>query len=1042
MPDVGVPVVSVGSVVPDAGVEWASVGSGDPAYVIFTSGSTGRPKGVVVGHGALAAHVAAARECFAITPGDRVLSLASLSFDASLEQILPALTTGATVVLRPDEIWSVEDLAARVREHRITVTELTPSYWEEVVARLDTVAPDLAGLRLLVTGGEALPAAPLGRWFDHLPGVPIVNTYGPTEAVVSATAHRVTAPVPGRVPIGRPLGSRRALVVDRRGRPVPVGVPGELLIGGPELALGYLGRPGPTAERFVPDPSGEPGARVYRTGDLVRRLPSGDLEFLGRTDDQVKIRGFRVEPGEIEAVLAECPGVTAAAVTAGPDGPGGRRLIAHVVPAEGTEPSFEALRSHCADHLPDHAVPSFFTTLDRLPVNASGKLDRAALPAPEPGRITGGTPHVPPRDDTERTIAAIWAEVLGVERVGIDDGFFDLGGHSLLATMAVSRVAERLGREIELRTLFENPRIREFAPVVTAARRVDADTVVPADREGPLPLSFAQERLWFLDRMSPLGEDYVLWYCRRVRGGLDRVAWQGALDDVAARHEVLRTALIEVDGRPVQQIRPPAPVPLEWHPAPAGGHGDAGEDVPERVRERAVELARRRFALDEPPMLRSGVWELGPEDHVAVVAFHHVAIDGWSKDVFLEELSACYRARLAGTTADLPPLPVQYADFAVWQRERAASPGAEAGLRYWETALAGVPPLELPTDRPRPAVRSGRGGAVEIPLGDDLPERIDALARRHGATRFMVLLAVVQVVLARWSGQEDIAVGTPVAGRDRVELERLIGFFVNTVVLRGDLSGDPAFTEHLERVRADVLGAFDHREVPFEHVVNRLRPERDLSRTPLFQVMFDVQEGSDASGRLLDREVGTIALPWRSAKFDLTVTFVVSPGRFALNVEYSDDLFEPDTVTRFAEHVGRALVAALDAPTTPVGDLELCAPSERAALTAAGTASASAGDAPRPVRLWGGGGSAVVCGDRVVSYGELEGLSGGVAGALRGAGVGVGDAVGVCVGRGVWSVAAMWGVWRAGGVYVPLDPALPVERLRYMVAEAGVGVVV
>ncbi|WP_461111172.1 condensation domain-containing protein, partial [Streptomyces calidiresistens] len=947
---------------------------------------------MVVGHGALAAHVAAARECFAITPGDRVLAFSSFSFDASLDQLLPALTGGATVVLRPDEQWEPGRIPGIVARHGITVANFPPTYWAELAGSLTGASATrlAATLRLLILGGEAIPPAALATWRRHLPGVRVVNAYGPTETTVTATVHDVVdAEGTRRVPIGRPLGSRRALVVDTEGEPVPVGIPGELLIGGPELALGYLGRPALTAERFVPDPYGPPGGRAYRTGDLVRRLPSGDLEFLGRTDDQVKIRGFRVEPGEIEAVLAECPGVTAAAVTAGPDGPGGRRLIAHVVPAEGTEPSFEALRSHCADHLPDHAVPSFFTTLDRLPVNASGKLDRAALPAPEPGRITGGTPHVPPRDDTERTIAAIWAEVLGVERVGIDDGFFDLGGHSLLATMAVSRVAERLGREIELRTLFENPRIREFAPVVTAARRVDADTVVPADREGPLPLSFAQERLWFLDRMSPLGEDYVLWYCRRVRGGLDRVAWQGALDDVAARHEVLRTALIEVDGRPVQQIRPPAPVPLEWHPAPAGGHGDAGEDVPERVRERAVELARRRFALDEPPMLRSGVWELGPEDHVAVVAFHHVAIDGWSKDVFLEELSACYRARLAGTTADLPPLPVQYADFAVWQRERAASPGAEAGLRYWETALAGVPPLELPTDRPRPAVRSGRGGAVEIPLGDDLPERIDALARRHGATRFMVLLAVVQVVLARWSGQEDIAVGTPVAGRDRVELERLIGFFVNTVVLRGDLSGDPAFTEHLERVRADVLGAFDHREVPFEHVVNRLRPERDLSRTPLFQVMFDVQEGSDASGRLLDREVGTIALPWRSAKFDLTVTFVVSPGRFALNVEYSDDLFEPDTVTRFAEHVGRALVAALDAPTTPVGDLELCAPSERAALTAAGTASASAGDAPRPVRLWGGGGSAVVCGDRVVSYGELEGLSGGVAGALRGAGVGV-----------------------------------------------------
>ncbi|RSS84748.1 amino acid adenylation domain-containing protein, partial [Streptomyces sp. WAC05292] len=539
------------------------------AYVVFTSGSTGRPKAVGVEHGAMAAHAAAARAEFGITAGDRVLAFSSFSFDASLDQLLTALGCGACLVVRPDEQWLPARVPALVERYGITVLNLPPTYWAEVAFALtDRSAAALAGLRLLVLGGEAVPAGALAAWLARAPHVRVVNAYGPTETVVTAAAHDVDPGAdPALVPIGRPLGGRRVYVVDGRDELVGDGVPGELLIGGPELARGYLGQPALTAERFTPDPYGAPGGRLYRTGDLVRRLPSGELEFTGRTDDQVKIRGFRVELGEVEAVLARCPGVAAAAAAVGADAQGGASLTGYVVPAPGAGPETvapAALRAFCAERLPQHAVPAAFAVLDALPVGPAGKLDRAALPAAGPGRdgrAAAATAYAAPRNEAEQAVADIWAEVLGVERVGIDDGFFDLGGHSLLATMAVSRIAERLGREVELRTLFENPRIREFGPVVAAARQAGAASVAPVDRSGPLPLSFAQERMWFLDRMSGAGDEYVLWYSWRIRGGLDRAAWQAALDDVASRHEALRTALVEVDGRPAQLVRPAAGVP-------------------------------------------------------------------------------------------------------------------------------------------------------------------------------------------------------------------------------------------------------------------------------------------------------------------------------------------------------------------------------------------------------------------------------------------------------------------------------------------------
>ncbi|MFD0269095.1 amino acid adenylation domain-containing protein [Streptomyces sp. NPDC127106] len=1057
-----------------AGAPRHVAGPHELAYVIFTSGSTGRPKAVGVEHGAMAAHAAAARERFGITARDRVLAFSSFSFDASLDQLLTALGCGACLVIRPDEQWLPARIPELVERVGITALNLPPTYWNELAFSLTArSAAALAGLRLLILGGEAVPAGALAAWTARAPHVRVVNAYGPTETTVTATTYDVAgtdgegAPAGARIPIGRPLGARRAYVVDAHGELAPDGEPGELLIGGPELARGYLGQPALTAERFLPDPYGGTGGRLYRTGDLVRRLPSGELEFLGRTDDQVKIRGFRIELGEVEAVLAQCPGVAAAAVAVGTDAQGGPALTGYVVPTSYVVPAAgsdgpdatapAALRAFCAARLPQHAVPADFVTLDALPVNASGKLDRTALPAVRPDapvtpgtpgsvrdRAAGGAEFAAPRDATEQVVADIWAEVLGVDRVGIDDGFFDLGGHSLLATMAVSRIAERLGREVELRTLFENPRIREFGPLVAAARQSGGAAVVPVDRSGPLPLSFAQERMWFLDRMSDTGDEYVLWYSWRLRGPLDRSAWQGALDDVVARHEALRTALAEEDGRPVQRVLPRAAVPLLWQPAPPGTD-PAGADPAARqalVREQAVRYATRRFDLAGPPLLRAGVWELAPEDHVAVIAFHHAATDGWSKDIVIGELSACYAARLAGVPHGLPPVPVQYGDFAVWQRERLAGEALERQLAYWEGTLAGVPVLELPTDRPRPAGWSGRGAAVEIDLPRAWEAGLDELARRSGASRFMVLLAVVQIVLARWSGQQDVAVGTPVAGRGQVELERLVGLLVNTVVLRGDLSGEPSFVEYLGRVREAVLGAFDHQEVPFERLVEQLRPERDPSRNPLFQVMFDVQESAAGGPRVEGLDAEHFPLPWGSAKFDLTATFLLYPDRFALNVEYASDLFDAATATRFAGHVRRVLESALADPGRPVGRLDLLTAGEYAELTAAAAGAPAVSAAPPFAVAGPPDAPALVCGERTVTYGELDGLTGGLALDLAAAGVGPEVPVGVCLRRGVWSVAAMAAVWRAGGAYVPLDPGLPEDRLRYMVEQAGVRCVV
>ncbi|HST60111.1 MAG TPA: condensation domain-containing protein, partial [Longimicrobium sp.] len=621
-------------------------------------------------------------------------------------------------------------------------------------------------------------------------------------------------------------------VLDAGLRPVPLGVPGELYIGGVQVARGYQGRAAMTAERFVPDPfSTEGGARLYRTGDRARWRTDGAIEYLGRLDFQVKVRGFRIELGEIESVLRAYESVTDCVVVARADA-GETRLVAYIV----GDAEAEALRAHVRRSLPEYMVPAAFVFLDALPLTPNGKLDRKALPAPE--LASAEDRYVAPRTPVEEVLAGIWAEVLRLERVGVEESFFDLGGHSLLATRVVSRIREVFGVELPLRALFEGPTVAELAVRVEELRRAGLPMlppVVPVDRTRPLPLSFAQERLWFLDRLEPWSATYNLPVAWRLAGGLDEAALERAVGEIVRRHQALRTVFGEENGSPVQVI------------APFGGFTLPVEDLselgdPDReaaVRQRAGEEARQPFDLAAGPLFRAVLLRLGAEEHVLLLSMHHVVSDGWSMGVLFRELSSLYAAYREGRESPLRELAVQYADYAVWQREQLDGETLDRQLSYWRERLAGAPSLlELPTDHPRPAVQTFQGAHEQVELSGELLERLQALGRSEGATLYMTLLSAFQVLLSKYSGSEDVVVGSPIAGRTRKETEELIGFFVNTLVLRTDLGGDPSFREVLGRVRGATLGAYEHQEVPFEKLVEELQPERSMSHSPLFQVMF------------------------------------------------------------------------------------------------------------------------------------------------------------------------------------------------------------
>ncbi|HEX7313092.1 MAG TPA: amino acid adenylation domain-containing protein, partial [Pyrinomonadaceae bacterium] len=1014
------------------------------AYVIYTSGSTGTPKGVEIAHGGLVNLVNWHQRAYGVTAGDRATQLAGTAFDASVWELWPYLTAGACIYMPDDETRASSwKLLRWLADNAVTICFLPTPLAEAVVE--EALPPGLA-LRAVLTGGDVLHRAPR----KALPFM-LVNHYGPTENTVVTTRAAVAQGVEESLtppPIGQPIDNTRVYLLDRHLRPVPVGVPGEMYVGGEGLARGYRHRPGLTAERFIPDPfAAEPGARLYCTGDLARYAPDGNIEFLGRLDHQVKVRGYRIELGEIEALLARHADVREAIVIAWEDVTGHTRLAAYVTPA--TEHANAApLQSFLREKLPEYMVPSSFIFVEEMPLTANGKIDRAALPAPAAQGAEASEDAAQPRTPVEELLAGIWGQVLGRKRVGVNDNFFELGGHSLLATQAISRIRETLKVEIPLHRLFSAPTVAGLAAHVEDALRadqpLDAPPLVPVLRDGDLPLSFAQQRLWFLDQLEPGSAFYNIPAAVRLRGSLDQSVLEQSLNEIVRRHESLRTTFPEVNGQPVQLITAPQPLPLttlDLRDLPA-------DEKLERVNAAAVEEARGPFDLSAGPLTRVTLLRLDEDEYVLLLTLHHIIADGWSMGVLMRELTALYNAYSRGEASPLPELPIQYADFARWQREWLSGSALDTQLAYWRQQLSGAPALlELPSDRPRPAVQSHRGAQRTVTLGRELSADLAALSRNEGVTLFMLLLSGFQALLSRVTGQEDVSVGTPVAGRGRAEAEGLVGLFVNTLVLRADLSGRPSFSELLGRVRETCVGAYAHQDVPFEKLVEELAPERNLSHSPLFQVMFAWQDSALQTLGLTDVELCEIDGDTCTSKFDLTLYMSESKEGLVARAEYNTDLFDAETIGRLLSYFASLLAAATADPSRKVIDLPLLAPDERELILEGWNQTEQPYDRhaclhqlfERQAALTPDA-TALVGGPHRLTYDQLNVRANRLAHRLRALGVGPESRVGVMLSRTPSVLVSLLAVLKSGGAYVPLDPAYPRERLSFMLDDARVKV--
>ncbi|MFC5288832.1 non-ribosomal peptide synthase/polyketide synthase [Actinokineospora guangxiensis] len=982
------------------GVHTAATAAAHPAYVIYTSGSTGRPKGVVVTHTGLAAFAAAEAEHFRAGPGDRVLLFSSPSFDASVLELALALAAGATMVVPPPGPLLGSALGALLAAERVTHTLIPPV----ALATVDPV-PDLPELSTLVVGADTCPPELVRRW---APGRRMVNAYGPTESTVVSTWSGALAE-DADVPIGTAIPGTRAYVLDADLRPAESG---ELYVAGAGLARGYLGAPGLTAQRFLPDPHGAPGARMYRTGDQVRRGSDGQLRFLGRVDHQVKIRGFRIEPGEVEAALRARPGVRDAVVVARADDSGLKRLVAYIT-ADGDPGD---LRAHVADRLPAHLVPAAVVELAAFPLSANGKLNRDALPAP----VWGGGGHDAARTATEAAVLRAWSEVLGVAAVGVDEDFLALGGDSILATRLLARLTADLGVDLDLRSVFT-----ARTPAALAALIDDQDAgaaITPGAGEGTVALSASQRRLWLLDQADPGDPEYNTGIAVGLAGPLDTQVLQRALNAVAARHDALRTTF----GDGAQVVADAAEIPLR-----TAASTDLDRDLAEEL--------RVPFDLSRGPLTRAVLLDHEGE-HVLLIAQHHIVTDGWSVRLLIAEVLEHYRALLSGERPEVPALPVSYRDFSQWQRARLTDEALRPHLDRLRGTLAGLPVLDLPTDRPRPRVRSKAGAAHRTTVGAALTDALARLARNHDASLFTVLAAAVQVLLARYSGQRDVAVGTITAGRDRPEVQDLLGFFVNTAVLRSDVDNDLTVADFLAQVREAVLGVFEHAEVPFDRLVDELRPERDPGRTPLVQALVLLQQPEPAPHEVAGLRVRPHPLPRPASRFDVVFEFTPSAEALELVLEYDTALFEPATAERVAEHLTRLLAAFAAAPRHRLGELSLLADDERDRIVTGWNPPVPVAEATIPELFAAQAAAtpeapAVGCDGTVLTYRELDERSNQLARLLIERGAGPERFVAVALPRTPELIVALFAVLKAGAAYQPIDLSHPPERVAALLAD-------
>jgi len=899
------------------------------AYVMYTSGSTGRPKGISIPHRAVSRLVINTNYVH-LGPGDRMGLLSNIAFDAATFELWGALLNGGVLMgISREALLTPPEFIAQVRRHAVTTIIFTTALFNQLV-RHDPGA--FSSARDVLFGGEA--ADP--RWVrEVLQGNPperLVNVYGPTENTTLTTTHRVqeVADEARSVSIGVPIANTQAYVLDRRLQPVPIGIPGELYAGGDGLARNYLRRPELTAENFVPNPFGDaPGSRLYKTGDLVRRLADGTLDFVARIDHQVKLRGFRIELGEIEAAIGQHPLVQEIAVLLREDDPGDKRLVAYLVPRSGTGDPVGQVRSDLRQKLPEYMIPATFVLLDALPVNANGKVDRKALPRPDGSRPRSATAYVAPRTPIEEILAGIWSEVLKADRIGVFDNFYDLGGHSLLAIQVASRIGDAFHVELSIRHLFETPTIAALADRLDAVIAAQGDRpVAPIERvprDQALPLSFAQQRLWFVDQLEPGNASYNMPLAVRLKGRLNVAALQAGLDEIVRRHETLRTTFAAVDGQPVQVIGPAVPLALPVVDLAA---------LPEKQRETEVRAladveAAQPFDLERGPLLRAGLLRLADDEHVVLLTMHHIISDEWSLGVLIGELAACYEAFDHGRRWPLAELPIQYADFAHWQREWLQGEVLQRQLAYWRQQLAGpLPALNLPRDRQPPARPTYRGAIHSFGVPSEVSQALLALSRQEGATLFMTLLAALQTLLHRWTGQEDLVVGTDAAGRNRREMEGLIGFFVNHLVLRADLGGRPSFRQLLRRVRETTLGAYAHQDLPFDRLVSAVQSGRSASPTSLFEVLFVFGNPSMPTLALPELTMQGVKSDLVLSKYDLTLFMHQRDQEIRGGWRYRTEVFEDATVLRLADQFTRLLASIATQPDARLGDLEIASDEE------------------------------------------------------------------------------------------------------------------